>query len=63
MPEKVQAIQDFKKSETIKQLRHFLETINFYRRFVLKAAKDQAKLRYSIRIENERKNAHRMPLE
>jgi len=44
LPEKVQAIRNFKKHENIKQLRQFLGTINFYRRFVPGAASDQAQL-------------------
>jgi len=49
LPEKVQAIRDFKKPENIKQLRQFLGTINFYRRFVPGAAKDQAQLHELLR--------------
>lgn len=44
LPEKVEAIQNFNKPETVKQLRQFLGTINFYRRFVPGAAKNQALL-------------------
>lgn len=49
LPEKVQAIRDFKKPETVKQLRQFLGTLNFYRRFVPGAAKDQAELNDVLR--------------
>lgn len=44
LQEKVQAIQNFAKPSNAKQLRQFLGTINFYRRFISGAAKDQAAL-------------------
>lgn len=44
LPEKTEAIKNFEKPETIRQLRRFLGTINFYRRFIPGAAKDQATL-------------------
>lgn len=44
LPEKVEAIQNYRKPETVKQLRQFLGTINFYRRFVPGAAQEQALL-------------------
>jgi len=44
LPEKVEAIENFPKPTTIKQLRQFLEMINFDRRFIPGAAKDQATL-------------------
>jgi len=42
LPEKMEVIKNFRKPITIKQLRQFLEIINFYRKFILGAAKDQA---------------------
>lgn len=44
LPQKVDALKDFPKPETIKQLRRFLGMINFYRRFIPNAAKIQAPL-------------------
>lgn len=44
LPEKVEAIKSFPKPINVKQLRQFLGTINFYRRFIPGAAKDQATL-------------------
>ncbi|KMQ86204.1 pol polyprotein [Lasius niger] len=44
LKEKVEAIQSFPKPTTIKQLRQFLGTLNFYRRFIPGAAQDQAEL-------------------
>ncbi|KAM0726709.1 Retrovirus-related Pol polyprotein from transposon 297 [Formica fusca] len=44
LPEKVQAIQEFPKPTTVKQMRQFLGMLNFYRRFIPGAAVDQAKL-------------------
>lgn len=43
-PEKIKAIREFPQPATIKQLRQFSGTINFYRRFVPEAAEDQAAL-------------------
>lgn len=48
LPEKVQAIQNFPKLQTIKQMRQFLGMLNFYRRFIPGAAKDQAKLNETL---------------
>ncbi|UYV64474.1 hypothetical protein LAZ67_3000868, partial [Cordylochernes scorpioides] len=39
---KVQAIVDYKKPETVQDLRRFLSMLNFYRRFLKNAAEDQA---------------------
>ncbi|UYV64354.1 hypothetical protein LAZ67_3000369 [Cordylochernes scorpioides] len=39
---KVQAIVDYKKPETVQDLRRFLGMLNFYRRFLKNAAEDQA---------------------
>lgn len=44
LPEKIEAIRNFKKPENIKEMRQFLGTINFYRRFIPSAAKSQALL-------------------
>jgi len=49
LPEKVKAIQDFPKPTTMKQLRQFLGTMNFYRRFVPGAARDQAALNEALK--------------
>jgi len=42
LPSKVQALQDFPLPKTAKELRHFLGMLNFYRRFISKAAEMQA---------------------
>lgn len=44
LPDKVQAILEFPKPETISQLRRFLAMLNFYRRFLPHAAETQAPL-------------------
>lgn len=44
LPERVEAIQNFPKPTTVKQMRQFLGMMNFYRRFIPGAATDQAKL-------------------
>ncbi|XP_076299334.1 uncharacterized protein LOC143218180 [Lasioglossum baleicum] len=44
LPEKVEAINNFPRPETAKQLRRFLGMINFYRRFIPRAAEAQAPL-------------------
>lgn len=44
LPDKVEAIANFPKPETISQLRRFLAMINFYRRFLPHAAKMQIPL-------------------
>jgi len=44
LPQKVEAIRNLKKPQTVKQLRQFLGMINFYRRFIPGAAQDQATL-------------------
>lgn len=43
-PERIRAIKEFPRPENVKQLRQFLGTLNFYRRFIPDAAKDQADL-------------------
>ncbi|GFR23371.1 hypothetical protein TNCT_178751 [Trichonephila clavata] len=42
--ERIQAILDFNRPSTVKQLRRFLGMLNFYRRFFPNAAKHQTKL-------------------
>lgn len=44
LPEKVKAIVEYKKPDTIADLRRFLGVVNFYRRFVKNAASIQAPL-------------------
>lgn len=44
LPEKTEAITTFKKPSTVRELRRFLGVINFYRRFIPKAAEMQAPL-------------------
>lgn len=44
LPEKVSAISNFSAPKTVKELRRFLGMINFYRRFIPNAAKQQAPL-------------------
>ncbi|GFW76074.1 retrovirus-related Pol polyprotein from transposon opus [Trichonephila clavipes] len=41
LPEKVQAVLDYKQPETVGSLRKFLGLLNFYRRFLPKAAEEQ----------------------
>ena len=43
LPNKMEALKNFPKPKTIKPLRQFLATINFYRRFH-RAVKNQARL-------------------
>jgi len=49
LPDKVEAIRNFKPPQMAKQLRQFLGTINFYRRFVPEAARDQAILNEALK--------------
>lgn len=44
LPQKVQAILDYKKPHTVKELRKFLGMINFYRHFLPNTAKNQTPL-------------------
>jgi len=44
LPKKIEAIKNFHKPVTIKQLRQFLGMVNFYRRFIPGAAEEQAVL-------------------
>ncbi|GFW34058.1 retrovirus-related Pol polyprotein from transposon 297 [Trichonephila clavipes] len=41
LPDKIQAVLDYKQPETVGSLRKFLGLLNFYRRFLPKAAKQQ----------------------
>lgn len=43
-PERITAIKEFSRPETVKKLRQFLGTFNFYRRFIPNAAHEQAPL-------------------
>lgn len=49
LPTKIEAIRNFPKPTNAKQLRQFLGTINFYRRFIPGTAKDQAALNGALR--------------
>lgn len=44
LPSRVDAVQNYKIPETVKELRRFLGMLNFYRRFIPKAAEHQSKL-------------------
>lgn len=44
LPDKVDAIVNFPRPEIVKQLRHFLGMINFYRRFIPRAAQVETPL-------------------
>ncbi|GFX86039.1 retrovirus-related Pol polyprotein from transposon opus [Trichonephila clavipes] len=57
LPEKVQAIINYKLPETIHDLRTFLDMINFYRRYLKDAAKTQAPLHELLR--GAKKKDHR----
>ncbi|GFW90772.1 retrovirus-related Pol polyprotein from transposon opus [Trichonephila clavipes] len=54
LPEKVQAILNYKLPETIHDLRTFLGMINFYRRYLKDAAKTQAPLHELLRGEKKK---------
>ncbi|XP_072766211.1 uncharacterized protein [Anoplolepis gracilipes] len=49
LPERIKAIEDFLRPNNIKQFRQFLGTINFYRRFIPGAAKEQAILNEALK--------------
>lgn len=49
LPAKIEAIKNFPKPTNAKQLRQFLGTINFYRRFIPETAKDQAALNGALK--------------
>jgi cleavage and polyadenylation specificity factor subunit 1 len=53
LPNKVEAIQAFQQPPTVKSLRQFLGMINFYRRFIPRAAKAQAPLNYLLQGNEE----------
>ena len=46
---RVQAIVDYKKPETIVEIRRFLEVVNLYRRFIKRTADIQAPLNEYLR--------------
>lgn len=48
LPERVQAIAEFQRPEIAKELRRFIATMNFYRRFLPRAVDNQAKLQRLI---------------
>ena len=54
---KIEAIQNFPKPKTIKELRRFLAMINFYRRFLPKAAMEQAPLNQLLKnsVKNDKR--------
>ncbi|KAL1487842.1 hypothetical protein ABEB36_015492 [Hypothenemus hampei] len=56
-PKRVEAIQNYKKPETIVELRRYLGILNFYRRFLKDAAKHQALLNEYLK--NSKKNDKR----
>ncbi|GFX42545.1 retrovirus-related Pol polyprotein from transposon opus [Trichonephila clavipes] len=60
LPEKVQAIKNYKLPETIHDLRTFLGMINFYRRYLKDAAKTQAPLHELLKgaKEKDRRKVH-----
>jgi len=53
----MEVIKNFRKSATIKQLRQFLGMMNFYRRFIPGAAKEQATLNDMLRGPKTKKTA------
>ena len=48
LPEKVEAIRNFPRPETVQELRRFLGMVNFYRRFIPTAARIQAPLNAAL---------------
>ena len=52
LPDKVQAIRSYPRPQTAKQLRQFLGMLNFYRRFISKAAQLQAPLNDVLQGQN-----------
>lgn len=56
LPVKVEAIQTFPAPKTVRELRRFLGMLNFYRRFIPGAAKDQAPL--NALLQGSVKGAH-----
>lgn len=63
LPERVEAITNFEKPKIAKDLRRFLATINFYRRFIKDAASIQDKLQSLIRgnVKNDRREVKWTP--
>lgn len=57
LPQKSQAITEFPKPETVSELKRFLAMLNFYRRFLPKAAITQAPLQDYLK--NSKKNDNR----
>lgn len=49
LPDKVSAIKNFPKPQTQKQMRRFLSTLNFYRRFIPNAVQAQQKLQVYLK--------------
>ena len=59
LAEKIKAILDFPKPDTVRQLRRFLGMMNFYRRFIPKTANMQAPLK----LLKGRKLEHNAPIQ
>ncbi|GFQ67449.1 hypothetical protein TNCT_669521 [Trichonephila clavata] len=59
LPEKVKAITNYKKPETLLDLRIFLGMINFYRRYLKDAAKNQALLHDNLKGAKKKKKETR----
>ena len=57
LAEKVKAILDFPKLDTVRQLRRFLGMMNFYRRFIPRAANLQAPLIQLLKGRKLKRNA------
>lgn len=57
LPEKVQAIRDYPKPKTVRELRRFLGIINFYRRFLANAADHQAPLHNFLKNSKKHDNS------
>jgi len=57
LPARVEVIKNFRKPNTIKQLRQFLRMVNFYRRFIPGAAKEQAILNDMLKGPKTKKTA------
>ncbi|GFT09998.1 hypothetical protein TNCV_1114561 [Trichonephila clavipes] len=57
LPDKVQAVLDYKQPETVGSLRKFLGLLNFYRRFLPKAAEQQYLLSESLKGSKGKKDS------
>ncbi|GFS98301.1 retrovirus-related Pol polyprotein from transposon 17.6 [Trichonephila clavipes] len=57
LPDKVQAVLDYKQQETVGSLRKFLGLLNFYRRFLPKAAEQQYLLSEFLKGSKGKKNS------